>query len=384
MQIAVACENLCCKRLIQFNRPVVFELRSGARQKLSYCRHRRNAHHARINRGNRRVDNARKGLKAKLAHFFLAGQHDARRAVSDSARVASAHGSCLTEYRRQLCHLFARDVWPHVFVFFYAQHIALLVRAIDGNHFGAEPAVLQGARRATMAFDGERVLLLAGNFVLLREQLRCFAHDHLRNGAQKSVAVHGIDQRLVAHFHAPARVHQIGPARHAICRAGLGPTPAGRALPKISSSTCQATSASAAAGWPEIRSGGSGAPNARSSAARTAITPKSGAVNSASPPPNLPIGVRTALTMYTVPFFIFVFFRPFALATLLFHTIASASIPGIRTAFCPADIRRAQSLERNARSSKTSRQRDLRFAVRWYQNVLNLPAYRRCRPSKAE
>ena len=91
------------------------------------------------------------------------------------------------------------------------------------------------------------------------------------------------------------------PARHAICRAGFGPTPAGRALPKITSSTRHRKLArdsrppGAYANSPGARSGGSGNPNARSSAARTAVVPKSGCVNSTSAPPNFPIGVRTAL-----------------------------------------------------------------------------------------
>ena len=89
------------------------------------------------------------------------------------------------------------------------------------------------------------------------------------------------------------------PARHAICRAGFGPTPAGRAFPKITSSTChgQLRLFRRAPDSPGVRSAGSVSPNACSSAARTAITPKSGAVNSINTPPNFPIGVRTALTM---------------------------------------------------------------------------------------
>src|SRR5271157_6153255 len=65
------------------------------------------------------------------------------------------------------------------------------------------------------------------------------------------------------------------------CRAGLGPPPACRALPKIVSSTC------------------CGCTPARSSAAFAATTPISTADSEASEPPNLPIGVRTAERMYT-------------------------------------------------------------------------------------
>src|ERR1700694_4094907 len=72
------------------------------------------------------------------------------------------------------------------------------------------------------------------------------------------------------------------PLRMEICRAGLGPPPACRALPKIVSSTC------------------CGCTPARSSAAFAATTPMSAAESEASEPPNLPMGVRTAERMYTL------------------------------------------------------------------------------------
>src|SRR5713226_3641222 len=70
------------------------------------------------------------------------------------------------------------------------------------------------------------------------------------------------------------------PLRMEICRAGLGPPPACRALPKIVSSTC----------W--------GCTPARSSAAFAATPPRSTAESEASEPPNLPMGVRAAERMY--------------------------------------------------------------------------------------
>src|SRR5438876_10939780 len=71
------------------------------------------------------------------------------------------------------------------------------------------------------------------------------------------------------------------PLRTEIWRAGLGPPPAWRALPKIVSSTC------------------SGRTPARSIAAFAATTPISAAVIEAREPPNFPIGVRTADRIYT-------------------------------------------------------------------------------------
>src|SRR5262252_3870071 len=71
------------------------------------------------------------------------------------------------------------------------------------------------------------------------------------------------------------------PARCETWRAVLGPPPACRACPKIVSST-------AAAGRPD-----------RSIAARAAAVPRSAALIVANEPPNLPIGVRTALKTKT-------------------------------------------------------------------------------------
>src|SRR5262245_18609867 len=77
------------------------------------------------------------------------------------------------------------------------------------------------------------------------------------------------------------------PLRRTTWRARLGPFPAWRAWPNI---TCSTTSR--------------GTP-ARSSAARAATAPSSAAGTPASPPPNFPIGVRTAPATRTL--------RPFTL-----------------------------------------------------------------------
>src|SRR5262245_60966652 len=69
------------------------------------------------------------------------------------------------------------------------------------------------------------------------------------------------------------------PPLSAACRAGLWPRPAETTLPRMHSSTI------------------SGSMPARRTASRTTIAPSSGAVNPFSTPRNLPVGVRTALTI---------------------------------------------------------------------------------------
>ena len=79
-----------------------------------------------------------------------------------------------------------------------------------------------------------------------------------------------------------AGVVSASPARSDACRAGAWPLPACRTWPMTTSSK-----------------GASGARPARSTAARMATAPSSTAGTPASAPPNFPIGVRAALTMYT-------------------------------------------------------------------------------------
>src|SRR5262245_22048314 len=69
------------------------------------------------------------------------------------------------------------------------------------------------------------------------------------------------------------------PPLSAACRAGLWPSPAETTLPMMHSSTIP------------------GSMPARRTASRTTIAPSSGAVNPLSTPRNLPVGVRTALTI---------------------------------------------------------------------------------------
>src|SRR4051812_28018321 len=71
------------------------------------------------------------------------------------------------------------------------------------------------------------------------------------------------------------------PPRSAACRAGFWPRPAPTTLPMMHWSTCRESIP------------------ARRTASATTIAPSSGALKSLSAPRNLPVGVRTALTMTT-------------------------------------------------------------------------------------
>ena len=238
--------------------------------------------------------------------------------------------------------------------------LPFLSRTVDRNDFGFETALGGGASRALVAFKREGVLLFPRNLVLLGEHLGRFAHDQLRNRADESVAIHSVDQRLIAELESPAALDQVRHAAHRFRAARDDDLSAARenflpaehdraqsrrarhvhrerghvvAKPRAPGDLPRGIRAHAsrsgvaenhfvdvpryavrgagvrraigsgslieggAENSPGVRSGGSGNPKARSSTARTAIVPRSGCVKSASIPPNLPIGVRTALTM---------------------------------------------------------------------------------------
>src|SRR5437660_499813 len=65
------------------------------------------------------------------------------------------------------------------------------------------------------------ILLIACDFVLLGQHLGGFAHHHPRQGAEESVAIHAVDQFLVAEAVSPASaVKVIRKARHRFGAAG--------------------------------------------------------------------------------------------------------------------------------------------------------------------
>src|SRR6267378_2248211 len=95
----------------------------------------------------------------------------------------------------------------------------------DRNHFVIKAPRLSGCRGAILGAECVLILLLARNFVLFSQHLGSFAHHHLRHEAQALFTVY-------------AGTSCGTPQRMEICRAGLGPPPACRALPMMVSSTC--------------------------------------------------------------------------------------------------------------------------------------------------
>ncbi len=86
---------------------------------------------------------------------------------------------------------------------------AFLAFQSDGGELRLEVARCDGDGGARLRGERELVLFLAGNLVLLGEDLGGLAHHHFCHGAEEAVAVHAVDQFLVAKPIAPARAVEI-------------------------------------------------------------------------------------------------------------------------------------------------------------------------------
>ena len=79
----------------------------------------------------------------------------------------------------------------------------------DGHDFGVEASGGLRGSGALLRGEGELILLLAGDFVLLGKKFRGFPHQHFRERTEEAVAVHAIDEFLSAEAISPARAVEI-------------------------------------------------------------------------------------------------------------------------------------------------------------------------------
>src|SRR5258708_4418526 len=98
--------------------------------------------------------------------------------------------------------------------------------AFDGHRskFGVEPSSRNGPSRACLRHERIFILLFARNLVTLGQHLGGFAHHHFCHGTKESVAIHAIDQILVAQPVSPARFEKVRNARHRLRAAGQNAT----------------------------------------------------------------------------------------------------------------------------------------------------------------
>src|SRR3984893_15553481 len=92
---------------------------------------------------------------------------------------------------------------------------AFLVFDGYGNDFIVEAASLNCSPGAGLRHHSVLILLVARNLISLGQHLGSLAHHHLGHGTKKSVAIHAIDQFLMAQTISPARALKIvGKSRH--------------------------------------------------------------------------------------------------------------------------------------------------------------------------
>ena len=92
---------------------------------------------------------------------------------------------------------------------------------MNRDDLGVEASLNLRAGRPLLAAQGERVLLLAADVILLGQPLGRLPHHHLGKRAEEAVLVHRVDERLVPHAITPSRPgQQVGHAAHRLHPAG--------------------------------------------------------------------------------------------------------------------------------------------------------------------
>ena len=87
--------------------------------------------------------------------------------------------------------------------------VPFLPSIVTGSNLCLEASGGNGARGARLRHQRELVLLVAGDLVLLGENLGRLSHEHLRQRTEKSVAIHAVDEFLIAQAISPARPVEI-------------------------------------------------------------------------------------------------------------------------------------------------------------------------------
>src|SRR6202035_266969 len=81
---------------------------------------------------------------------------------------------------------------------------ALFTLDSDRYDFRVEPTGGLRCRCALLRYQSKLILLIAGDFILFSENLSRLTHQHLRHRAEESVAIHAIDNLLIAEAISPA------------------------------------------------------------------------------------------------------------------------------------------------------------------------------------
>ncbi len=161
-------------------------------------------------------EDPRHGLQVQPLCLLLGGDYQRRCPVAQLGGVTGSDQAALLEDWRQLRKHLEGGIGPHALVNLEA---GLSLRAFDGDWHDLvlEGSRLDGVEGLHVALVGELVCLLAGDAVLLRDDLPRDAHVEVVEGVPEGVVKHGILDLFVAVTVPPAGLHQqVGRAAHAL------------------------------------------------------------------------------------------------------------------------------------------------------------------------
>src|ERR1700758_1627997 len=159
-------------------------------------------------------------MEAMFDRERVTGEDHGSRTVGNARRVASGERAGFREYRLEFAQLFESGLAEWVLIA-VEDTCARLACERHGDDFFLKPVGRNRGGGTGLGGERELILLIAGDLVLLSQNLGGFTHHHLSERAEKAVAVHAVDEFLVAEAVSPAcAVEIIGQARHRFGAAG--------------------------------------------------------------------------------------------------------------------------------------------------------------------
>ena len=112
------------------------------------------------------------GRDASLVRVFLGHDHEAGRAIVDTAGVTGGHGAVFFESGRYLGHAFDSGAEPGMFVRIKGNGVFFPLGNDHGDDFFGKPAFLDGGLGLVLAGHGKGILFLAGDARIFRPRFR--------------------------------------------------------------------------------------------------------------------------------------------------------------------------------------------------------------------
>src|ERR1700736_6119971 len=208
MQLPVTGQNLGGEGFVEFNQVEISHPQLMLLLHLAQRWNWRNAHDARIYADRSHSQNAGERLEIIFLGEVLAGENYRGGAIRNTRRIASRDRSAFREHRRELSHLLHRGSQEQMFVTSESLRTFLTFKR-DRGEFAIKSVAVECCRRASLRAESICILLFTSDLVLLGQNFGGFAHQHFRQGTEKSIAIHAIDEFLIPQAIAPPRAVKI-------------------------------------------------------------------------------------------------------------------------------------------------------------------------------